>query len=174
MPPMASGETLLHTSSRSQPSSCIRSNLRSALENTLDPAGSGMPSKSRKGWNVIVVNPRSATMPRTSAGVPLKDRRSFSKISTPLNPAAAIASSFSFSVPLSDTVAIAVCMSVHSLGAVGSVPDPGYCAEVIGCRARKAKKLEIGGDLLEQHVGADLDRASEGARGLQERCELVL
>ena len=64
-------------------------------------------------------------------------------------------------------MAIAVCMSVHSLRAVGSVPDPGYCAEVIGCRARKAEKLEIGGDLLEQHVGADLDRASECARGLR-------
>ena len=33
-------------------------------------------------------------------GVPLKERRSFSKISTPLKRAAAIASSFSFSVPL--------------------------------------------------------------------------
>ncbi|BCM84845.1 hypothetical protein mvi_33060 [Methylobacterium indicum] len=35
------------------------------------------------------------------------NRRSFSKISTPSNRAAAIASSFSISVPLNDTVAIA-------------------------------------------------------------------
>jgi hypothetical protein len=46
----------------------------------------------------------------TCAGVPSNDRRSFSKISTPLNCAAAIASSFSFKVPLRQTVAIEVRM----------------------------------------------------------------
>ena len=56
----------------------------------------------------MISSPRSATIRRTSAGVPSNDRRSFSKISTPLNPAAAMASSFSVSVPLRDTVAIAV------------------------------------------------------------------
>src|SRR6185436_3736941 len=70
-----------------------------------------MPSKSRKGWNVMVRNPRPSIMRRTSAGVPLNDNRSFSNISTPLKPAAAIASSFSFRTPLRQTVAIAVCIS---------------------------------------------------------------
>src|SRR5262249_40143119 len=41
---------------------------------------------------------------------PLNDRRSFSNISTPLNPAAAMASNFSFRTPLRHTVAMAVCM----------------------------------------------------------------
>jgi hypothetical protein len=55
-------------------------------------------------------------MRRTSAGVPLKDKRSFSKISTPLNCAAAMASIFSLRVPLRQTVAMAVRMLlVHFL-----------------------------------------------------------
>ena len=33
-----------------------------ALENALARGGSGMPSKSRKGWKVMVSSPRSATM----------------------------------------------------------------------------------------------------------------
>ena len=45
-------------------------------------------------------------MRRTSAGEPSKYSRSFSKISTPSKPAAAIACSFSISVPPSETVAI--------------------------------------------------------------------
>ena len=49
-------------------------------------------------------------MRATSFGVPLNDNRSLSKISTPVKPAAAIASSFSASPPLSDTVAIEVCI----------------------------------------------------------------
>jgi hypothetical protein len=49
-------------------------------------------------------------MRRTSAGVPLNESRSFSKTSTALKPAAAMASSFSFKVPLRQTVAMAVCM----------------------------------------------------------------
>ena len=86
----------------------MTSNLRSARENALPRCGSGMPSKSRKGWKVMISSPRSAAIRRTSAGVPLNDRRSFSKISTPLNFAAAMASSFSGSVPLRQTVAMAV------------------------------------------------------------------
>ena len=86
----------------------MTSNLRSARANTLARCGSGMPSKSRKGWKVTISSPRSPIIRRTSAGVPLKERRSFSKISTPLKLAAAMASSFSGSVPLRQTVAIAV------------------------------------------------------------------
>ena len=44
-----SGDTLLQTSSESQPSSCMRSNLRSARSKVRWRCGSGMPSKSRKG-----------------------------------------------------------------------------------------------------------------------------
>ena len=106
MPPRDSGDTLEHTSRRSQPSSCIRSNLRSARANTRSRLSAGMPSKSRNGWKVTISSPRSATILRTSAGVPLKESRSFSKISTPLKPAPAMASSFSARSPLRETVAI--------------------------------------------------------------------
>ena len=109
MPPSESGATLLHTMRRSQPSSAIRSNLRSARENALARCGSGMPSKSRNGWKVTASSPSSLMRRPTAAGVPSNDSRSFSKISTPLKRAAAIASSFSLSVPLRQTVAIAVC-----------------------------------------------------------------
>jgi hypothetical protein len=86
----------------------MTSNLRSARANTFDRWGSGMPSKSRNGWKVMVRRPRFSIVRRASAGVPLKDRRSFSKISTPLNCAAAMASIFSGKVPLRHTVAMAV------------------------------------------------------------------
>ena len=111
--------------SRSQPSSCIRSNLRSARWNTRARRSVGMPSKSRKGWNVMVRNPRPSIMRRTSAGVPLNDNRSFSNISTPLNPAAAIASSFSFRTPLRQTVAIAVCIVSLRTTLPARSPAPG-------------------------------------------------
>ena len=110
MPPSESGETLLQIINRSQPSSPIRSNLRSARAKVRLRCGSGMPSKSRNGWKVTIFRPSSATMRATSFGVPLNDNRSLSKISTPVNPAAAVASSFSASPPLSDTVAIEVCI----------------------------------------------------------------
>jgi len=70
LPPLASGETLLHTSSEAQPSSCIRSNFRSARSKVRRRCASGMPSKSRNGWNVIKVSPRSAISLATSVGVP--------------------------------------------------------------------------------------------------------
>lgn len=98
---------LLQIISRSQPSSCITSNLRSARAKARLRWGSGMPSKSRKGWKVTICKPRSATMRRTSPGEPSKVSRSFSKISTAVKPAAAIASSFSSRVPDRQTVAIA-------------------------------------------------------------------
>src|SRR5262245_63891972 len=54
--------------------------------------------------------PRLSMVLRTSDGVPLKVMRSFSKISTASNFAAAMASSFSFRLPLNETVAIDVFM----------------------------------------------------------------
>src|SRR5665213_2402724 len=110
MPPSDCGDTLLHTISRSQPSSCMTSNLRSARSKARPRCGSGMPSKSRNGWNVAIFRPRSATSLATCVGVPLYDSRSLSKISTPRNPAAAIACSFSLKPPLRQTVAIEVFM----------------------------------------------------------------
>ena len=92
MPPSDSGDTLLHTINRSQPSSCIRSNLRSARSNVRERAArSGMPSKSRNGWKVMTLRPKSAISLATSGGVPLYESRSLSRNSTRRNPAAAIA-----------------------------------------------------------------------------------
>src|SRR5260370_25134394 len=116
MPPSESGDTLEQIIRRSQPSSSIRSNLRSARENAFARSGSGMPSKSRNGWKVTAARPRSLIRRPTCAGVPSNDNRSFSKISTPLKRAAAIASSFSLSVPLRQTVAMAVCNGVFLCG----------------------------------------------------------
>ena len=53
----------------------MTSNLRSARANTLERCGSGIPSKSRKGWKVIVLSPRPSIMRRASAGVPLNDSK---------------------------------------------------------------------------------------------------
>ena len=47
----------------------------------------------------------------TSRGEPSKARKSFSKISMPSNPAAAMAESFSMKSPLIETVAIEVFIS---------------------------------------------------------------
>ena len=52
-----SGETLEQTSIRSVPSSSIRSNLRSARSKARARCGSGIPSKSRKGWNSVISRP---------------------------------------------------------------------------------------------------------------------
>ena len=106
MPPTQSGDTFEHIISRSQPSSAITSNLRSARAKTRSRLSPVMPSKSRNGWKAMISSPASSQRWRTSVGVPLNDSRSFSKISTPLNPAAAIAASFSSRLPLSETVAI--------------------------------------------------------------------
>ena len=63
MPPSATGETLEQTSIRSVPSSCIRSNLRSARSKARLRCGSGRPSKSRNGWNSVISRPRSRDHP---------------------------------------------------------------------------------------------------------------
>ena len=84
----------------------MTSNLRSARSRLRARAASGTASKSRKGWYISIASPRSSAIRRTSAGVPSKVNRSFSKISTPSNPAAAAASSFSGKAPLSETVAM--------------------------------------------------------------------
>ena len=86
----------------------MTSNLRSARSKARLRCGSGRPSKSRNGWNSVIASPASRAMRPTSRGEPSKARKSFSKISTPSNPAAAIAASFSARSPLIETVAIEV------------------------------------------------------------------
>jgi hypothetical protein len=49
-----------------------------------------------------------------------------------------------------------------------SVPDPGYGLQLVGRGRGEAEELEIGRDLLEQHVGADLDRAASLLHRAQE------
>ena len=102
----ASGEVFEQTSISGAPSACIRSNLRSARSRLLRKASSGMPSKSRNGWNRSMPRPRSSAIARSSPALPLKVMKSFSNSSMPSKRAAAIASSFWRRVPLIDTVAI--------------------------------------------------------------------
>jgi len=106
MPPMEAGEMLLQINIRSVRSSCISANLRSARAKLRLRCGSGMPSKSRNGWKAQIFRLSSPQRSLTSRGEPLKERRSASKISTSSKPAAAMARSFSSSVPDSETVAI--------------------------------------------------------------------
>src|SRR5262245_31545647 len=89
----------------------MTSNFRSARSKVRARCGSGMPSKSRNGCSVTILSPSAATWRATSAGVIAADSRSFSKISTCLKPAAAIASSFSLRSPLRLTVAIEAFMT---------------------------------------------------------------
>ena len=49
---------LLHTSTRSVPSACITSNLRSARSMLRVRCGSGIASKSRNGWKIVIARPR--------------------------------------------------------------------------------------------------------------------
>ena len=58
---------------------------------------------------------QEAQIRRTSRGLPANCSRSFSKISTPSKPAAAMASSFSGRVPLRETVAIERCIDGSGL-----------------------------------------------------------
>jgi hypothetical protein len=61
-----------------------------------------------------MARPRSAARRRTSSGLISLEIRSFSKISTPSNPARLIAVSLSASEPLSDTVAMDLRMSRYA------------------------------------------------------------
>ena len=100
-------------------------NLRFARSKPRLRCGSGMPSKSRNGWKATISRPWSRTIRPISAGEPSCASTSASKISTPSKPAAAIAASFSGSVPPSETVAIENFMA----GAPRDVPtkDGGGC-----------------------------------------------
>src|SRR5882672_1011468 len=154
MPPRESGDTLPQIIRRSQPSSAIRSNLRSARENAFARSGSGIPSKSRNGWKVTAARPRSLILRPTCAGAPSNDNRSFSKISTPLKRAAAIASSFSLRVPLRQTVAMAVCNDVFLSGgslvarmersAIRDRLTPDYAEFIIGPAGGRTRWLHPG------------------------------
>jgi hypothetical protein len=71
--------------------------------------------------------PRPAARSRICSGERGQEIRSFSKISTPSNPAAAIAASFSVRVPLTETVAMHLrmpssCMSRRSMASAAGFP----------------------------------------------------
>src|SRR5215218_5433537 len=135
----------------------MTSNLRSARANTLERCGSGMPSKSRNGWKVIVSSPRPSIMRRASAGVPLKDSRSFSKISTPLNCAAAMASIFSLRVPLRQTVAIALRMLlVHFLSSYWEQCSSSLLILSSADGASGERMFDAAGDVAAQHFAGAL------------------
>src|SRR5665213_3587440 len=173
MPPSESGDTLLHTISRSQPSSCIKSNLRSARSKVRVRCGSGMPSKSRNGWKVMALSPRSAISLAMSGGVPLYDSKSLSKNSTPRNPAAAIASSFSLKPPLRQTVAIDVFMDTLSERlSHRSIPRgerSGKCGvHAFDVRLDAGKQPERLGRLMHAHAAAGQNFATLGGSGLDE------
>src|SRR5262249_13062625 len=155
--PSACGETLLHTSSRSVPSSPIRSNFFSARRNASLRCGSGSPSKSRNGCSAQMRSPRSPHMRATSRAEPSKQVKSFSKISTASKPAAAIVLSFSSRAPPIETVAIEWFMlAAPAVIAVLSIVNLRDLAQFIRRGGAETEEFEIGRDLLEQHVGADL------------------
>src|SRR6266536_978893 len=177
MPPTETGDTLLQIMRRSQPSSCMTSNFRSARAKARSRCLSGMPSKSRNGCRVTMSRPSCSVARRTSAGVPLNVTRSFSKISTAWNCAAAIASSFSLRLPLRDTVAIEVCIGSRLL--LGSNLLRGLSVSQRGClgkRAVQATKVgsltreepEALGCLVHAHAGPAHHLASFGAGGLDQ------
>src|SRR5439155_3653526 len=170
--PSDTGDVLEQTSISGTPSSCIRSNLRSARSRLRLNNSSGMPSKSRNGWYRSSAKPRSAAIERNSFALPLKLMKSLSNSSIASNRAAAAASSFWRKVPLSETVAIDLRMSRSSQGNEGPLPslldplggpdakrqvwgravgDPGSGAQFVGRRVAEAEELEVGRDHLEQH-----------------------
>src|SRR5947207_3335250 len=106
-----------------------------------------------------------------SPGRPSKPSRSFSKISTASNSAFAMARNFSSSVPLSETVAIERVTIGLSLRLV---TDPRQGAQLVRRRRAQAKELQIGRDLFEQHVGANLVGAAALACSRKERRDLLL
>jgi hypothetical protein len=120
----ASGETDEHTRTRSVPSCCMTSNLRSARRRFAASTSGRTASKSRKGWYRSMDRPRSAHRARTSAGDHGEATMSGSKISTPSKPADAAAASLSSSVPEMHTVASAVRTRV--------VAAPRRCAGTVG------------------------------------------
>src|SRR5580704_2153353 len=48
-----------------------------------------------------------------------------------------------------------------------------HCAKLLGCCRAVAEEFEIGRDLLEEHVGADLEPASARGGGFEKRCHLA-
>src|SRR5882672_7716111 len=128
--------------------------------------------------------PRSRQICATSLALPSKDRKSLSKISTTSKPAAAMACSFLSKVPLTETVAIEYFMvglvpyfiihsRLHRLS-VSSVIDLRHSPQLIWRRGSKPEKLQVSGDLFEQHVGADLEFAAARAYRGKEGRNLVL
>ena len=138
---IACGEVFEQTSISGAPSACIRSNLRSARSRLRSeqrrracPRSRGTAGRGR------CARPRSAHhRARARAPTPLKWMKSFSKSSMPSKRAAAMASSFSRSVPLSDTVAMARRMaSVPRRLSIGSA-RPRAARRVSPSRSRRTR-----------------------------------
>src|SRR5260370_6110473 len=130
-----------------------------------------------------MLRPRSRQSFATSLALPSKDIKSLSKLSTAAKQAAAMACSFLSKVPLTETVAIEYFMAglipyllfarQHRLS-VSSVIDLRHSPQLIWRRGSKPEKLQISGDLFEQHVGADLKFAAARAYRGKEGRNLLL
>src|SRR5436305_2261964 len=97
--------------------------------------------------------PRSAHIDASSRADVVAWTKSFSNSSIASKRAAAIASSFWRSVPLSETVATARRTRFLPCRSVADLRDR---AQLVRRRCREAEELEIGRNHLEQHVGAGL------------------
>src|SRR5918994_97620 len=128
-----------------------------------------MPSKSRNGWNRVISRPASRTMRPASAGDASEARRSFSKISTPSKPAAAIAASFSEKSPLIETVAIEVFIGFGPpMGFYGSGPFHGHCYALANADAHCGQRQPAAA-LPEFQGGGSGDARSRHAERMAER-----
>ena len=159
---IASGETLEQTSRVSRPQPLHHPEL------VLGPAKS---TERRDGLEVperlvqVDDSPRSAARRRTSSGESMQASRSFSKSSTPSNPAAAIAASFSGRVPLTDTVAMHL-RSGFSSGSVQGGDELGQVGEHAAGVGLAAGEQAEGVRRLEDHHAA----AVEGAAAERRAC----
>src|SRR5262249_3476615 len=155
-----------------------RSNFFSALRNAWLRCGSGKPSKSRNGWSAHMRRPRSPHMRATSRAEPSKQVKSFSKISTASKPAAAMVLSFSSRAPPIETVAIERIIMfsdpIQQFCPGTSIMDLRELAQFIRRRGAEAKEFQVGRNLLEQHVGADLIVAAFCPHGGKERRDFFL
>src|SRR5438552_4071579 len=87
-----------------------------------------------------------------------------------------MASSFSRNVPLIETVAIDLRMTCFSKDPAPAflVLDLRYCAQLVGRGRPETEEFQVRRNLLEQHVGAHLDRTAPGLCRAQERSHLLL
>src|ERR1700748_1606154 len=115
--------------------------------------------------------PLARMAPTAPAPPPGCVTRSLAQISIPPKPASRVTRSLSSSVPESVTVSTAKwssCMPRRRLRELR------HGAELFRGDLAEAEEFEIQRDLLEQHVGADLDRTAALAGGVQQGRDLLL